>query len=520
MNHSLKPAQRMVAILRSMVCGVLGLAALLLPANHASAQNNANANAVYNGWISAFVVQTNGETYFVNTLTDRSYAYMWGQASLITGVEDAYDRSNSPATLATITNMLNTFFNHNSGSDWSWDSWDDDIAWACIPFIRAYQLTGNSAYLSAATNNFNMVWSRGWDNTFGGGIWENMNKQSKNALSNDPFVTIGCFIYQSTGDASYLTKSEQIYAWVRSHIFDTNNGVVNGSINTNGTSGGRLGTSDNVYDSGAFINGANALYQITGNIQYYNDALLAVNYVTNKWAILSANNNNTWGDEYVRALSIFAVQNNLWSQYSSWLQANCTAAWNNRLTTSGYDVTWNEWNTPTPSTVSAMEALSAMTAQVVTAINPSGVLANGTYKIINRNSGLAVDVKGLGTGNGSIVQQYAYNGGANQQWTVTYLGGGLNGGSYKIIGVQSGRALEVAGAGTANGTGIDIYDNTETANQQWMLTATSGGYYRLTPANATSTGLDVQHSATTNSALLEIWGYSGGNSQQWSFQAP
>jgi lysophospholipase L1-like esterase len=146
----------------------------------------------------------------------------------------------------------------------------------------------------------------------------------------------------------------------------------------------------------------------------------------------------------------------------------------------------------------------------------SGPVVNGTYKIINRNSGLAVDVKGLNTTNGSPVQQYGYNGGANQRWTVTSLGGS----TYKIIGVQSGLALDVVGSGTANGTGIDIWPYSGGANQQWSLTATSGGNYRLTPSNATGSALDVQHSGTTNSIPLQIWNYNGGNSQQWSFQAP
>ena len=147
----------------------------------------------------------------------------------------------------------------------------------------------------------------------------------------------------------------------------------------------------------------------------------------------------------------------------------------------------------------------------------SGPIANGTYKIINRNSGLGVDVTGAQITNGTPVEQWTYNGGNNQRWQVTNVGGSI----YKIIGVQSGLALDVVGSGTANGTRIDIWPyNSSFANQQWGITATSGGYYRLTPQNATGSALDVQHSATTNGAPLEIWTYGGGNSQQWSFQAP
>ncbi len=146
----------------------------------------------------------------------------------------------------------------------------------------------------------------------------------------------------------------------------------------------------------------------------------------------------------------------------------------------------------------------------------TGPIANGTYKIINRNSGLAMDVKGASTANGAVVQQYTYGGGNNQRWTVTNVGGG----QYKIIGVQSGLALDVVGAGTANGTAIDIWPYGGGANQLWSFIATSGGYYRMIPANAASTALDVPNSATTNGVALQIWVANGGNNQQWALQAP
>jgi hypothetical protein len=149
-------------------------------------------------------------------------------------------------------------------------------------------------------------------------------------------------------------------------------------------------------------------------------------------------------------------------------------------------------------------------------VTSGGPVANGTYKIINRNSGLALDVVGAGTANGTLVDQWTYNAASNQKWTVTSLGGG----EYSVVGVGSGKNLDVVGAGTANGTGIDIYSSNGNSNQKWSFTATSGGYYRLTPANATGSCLDVKGSSTSAGALTELWTYSGGNSQQWIFQSP
>jgi len=144
------------------------------------------------------------------------------------------------------------------------------------------------------------------------------------------------------------------------------------------------------------------------------------------------------------------------------------------------------------------------------------LIANGTYKIVARHSGKAVEVASSGTADGSNVDQRSYSGGNNQRWTVTHLGNN----QYSIIGVQSGKALEVSGWGTANGSNVQIWTYGGGSNQKWTVSATSGGYYRLTPTHATSMGLDVNGVSTADGANIQIWTYSGGNNQQWIFQAP
>jgi endoglucanase len=145
-----------------------------------------------------------------------------------------------------------------------------------------------------------------------------------------------------------------------------------------------------------------------------------------------------------------------------------------------------------------------------------GIIANGTYKIVARHSGKALDVNGGGTADGSNVIQWSYGGGNNQRWTVTHLGNN----QYSIIGVQSGKALEVSNWGSSNGSNVQIWTYGGGTNQKWTVTATSGGYYRLTPTHATSMALDVNGVSTADGANVQIWTYGGGNNQQWIFQAP
>ena len=173
-------------------------------------------------------------------------------------------------------------------------------------------------------------------------------------------------------------------------------------------------------------------------------------------------------------------------------------------------------NTTLSTSQGAQAAFSWWTTYQWAAPTNGTTIANGTYKIVSRNSGLALEVLNGGTTNGSQVDQNTYSGSSNQKWTVTNLGNGV----YKIIGVGSGRSVDIASASTANGAKVQIWDYYGNTNQQFTITATSGGYYRITPQNATSSCLDVSGASTSPGAFVQLWTWYGANNQQWTFQAP
>ena len=149
--------------------------------------------------------------------------------------------------------------------------------------------------------------------------------------------------------------------------------------------------------------------------------------------------------------------------------------------------------------------------------NPGGqIIANGTYRMNCRNSGKALDAYGWGTADGTNVDQYAYGGGNNQRWRVTYLSNG----EYSIINVNANKALDVSGGSVANGANVQLWTNYTASNQKWYITATSGGYYRVSPVHAPASALDVNGASTADGANVQIWAWGGGNNQQWSFSAP
>ncbi|HEU5123945.1 MAG TPA: TIM-barrel domain-containing protein, partial [Verrucomicrobiae bacterium] len=326
----------------------------------AVADQSGPARAAFDAYNQAFLVRANGQTYYKRSLTDNSYAGTWVQALEIQLAEDAYDRTKSVADQQLVHDLLTTFL-AKENYDWSLDTWNDDIAWMTIACVRGYKITGNPDLLNKAISAWNMAYNRGWDSALGGGIWEEMNlKDAKCALSNDPMIVAGCALYEITGETAYLTKCQDIYAWVRTNLFNPTNGQIYECVRSNGV----VAVSDNPYNSGAFINAANCLHNLTGDTNYFNDALLAASHVINNTAILAdgGRGDSSWADQFARGLSYFARDNNLWGLYQSWMSTNANAAWNARRT--DLNITWNDWKTQTPTdNCYSLECLSAAVIQ-------------------------------------------------------------------------------------------------------------------------------------------------------------
>jgi predicted alpha-1,6-mannanase (GH76 family) len=374
------------------------------------------ADAAYENWLVAYLVHNGNQTYLVNSLTDRNFAFMWQQAYMIWTIEDTYNRTQSPDQKQLINDLLNTFIWQNK-SDLTWDGWDDDMEWGIIALIKGYQITGNGAALNSAIFNWSAVNSRGLDNAFGGGIWEKLPKgysSSKVVLCNCPQVVGGLALYQVTGQASYLTTSEAIYAWTWTNTFiataaQATNGMVLGQVNegvgyanTNNT-GIALKQSNNSYNSGLFAMAASELYQVTGTTQYLSDALLAANQKVNSQPILNEDhvaNGDFGGEMMVRGVALIAGQdqNNLWPAYGPWLQANATAAWNERRT--DYNITHNNWTTATPAGTNDLDSMESEAAVLVQQM-PTNI--PGFVSATNKLSGTIIGTSGSWNNSGNTI---------------------------------------------------------------------------------------------------------------------
>jgi len=485
------------------------------------------AVAAFNGYNSAFLVQ-NGQTFYAESIGSTTTEREWSEALDIEVALDAYRHTHSAADRALAIALLNslTYYNGPNGvyGYWVGDGWDDNLAWMANVYIQGYLLFGTADYLNQAETGWNNGYNEGWDTTVdGGGIWEERpNDTSKCALSNDPFVWEGVQLYLATGDSSYLTKAEQIYAWVRANLVNTtssnNNlgapGQVNGCM---GTDGQIQGQSDNMYDAGGFIEAAASLYKATGNSEYSTDAVRTINHVMGEGSTIpyaGGESGHAWAYWVFRGMSDYATASSTWSTYQSYIQNNANAAWNQRNTQ--YNITWNDWSNPTSLSSAEPNEMSSAAA-IWQHLPPPGVNLSGTWEIQNVNSGLALEVSGASKSNKAAIVQEPFASGNNAYlWTFTLTSGGY----YQIVNVNSGQAINVSASSGLSEALIDQWPPEGSMNpgsDEWLPVVNSDGYsfYNLNSYQA----LEVPGFSTSPGKQLDQYFGNGGTNQEFKLIA-
>jgi hypothetical protein len=162
-------------------------------------------------------------------------------------------------------------------------------------------------------------------------------------------------------------------------------------------------------------------------------------------------------------------------------------------------------------------AACAVVAGSVVAVSTTGASAatvdvTAWYEIVNRNSGKALDVCGVSTGDGACVQQYTRSGGQNQQWQFVDSGSGY----YRVRARHSGKVLDVYNWSTADNGAIVQWPDHNGNNQQFRLADSPDGYVRLISRHSNK-ALQVQNSSTADGARVVQFTDNGANSQQWQF---
>ncbi|MFJ9542300.1 ricin-type beta-trefoil lectin domain protein, partial [Streptomyces sp. NPDC101225] len=151
-------------------------------------------------------------------------------------------------------------------------------------------------------------------------------------------------------------------------------------------------------------------------------------------------------------------------------------------------------------------SLPASAALAVTALTLSTALlsaspAQAATGTITGLAGKCLDVAGANSANGTAVQLYDCNGTAAQQWSVG------SDGTIRAL----GKCLDVTGNSTADGAQLQLWSCTGGANQRWTVTAA----HDIVNPQANKC-MDATGNSSANGTRAQIWSCTGAANQKWT----
>jgi hypothetical protein len=145
--------------------------------------------------------------------------------------------------------------------------------------------------------------------------------------------------------------------------------------------------------------------------------------------------------------------------------------------------------------------------------------SNKCYKVLNRNSGKAIEVQNNSTAKNARIVQGTFTNSPSQLFKFTTTTSGPEAGYYRIIPrnrATGANYFDVIGSSTANGTAVQQNNFTTGQNQQFEISSSSGGSYTI-KARHSGKFLGIAGASTANGAALQQFdgNTNGGDNQQF-----
>ena len=145
--------------------------------------------------------------------------------------------------------------------------------------------------------------------------------------------------------------------------------------------------------------------------------------------------------------------------------------------------------------------------------------SDGSYEIVNVNSGKALDVCNGVAENNAIVQQYSRNNSQAQRWFIRDSGAG-----YYLQSALGNWVLDLSGGNTANGAAIRLYTPNGTASQLFVVSSSdiniaTGVSMIITSAANKKLVTDVTGASTANGARVQLYSSNNTDAQKYRFES-
>ncbi|EHI75315.1 N-acetylmuramoyl-L-alanine amidase sle1 [Streptococcus criceti] len=153
---------------------------------------------------------------------------------------------------------------------------------------------------------------------------------------------------------------------------------------------------------------------------------------------------------------------------------------------------------------------------IATLVPSDRTISDGDYHIVlASNPEFGIDVSGAGSANGTNIQLYRNTTFDNQIFTVSFLGDGF----YKLVHKATGKALDVNAGSTKNGTNVQLWESNGTEAQQWVIKQSSGNNTYEIVSRRNGLVLDVANGTVANNSNLQVYIPNQSAAQKFKFIA-
>jgi predicted alpha-1,6-mannanase (GH76 family) len=158
----------------------------------------------------------------------------WNSANAITVLTN-YARVSSSRQYDSV--LANTFTAAQKTNAGFLNKFYDDEGWWALAWIDAYDLSRNKEYLAMAQSIFADM-AASWDDACGGGIWWSKDKNYKNAIANELFLSVAAHLaHRASGSArrQYTQWGRKEWKWFEASGMINAESLINDGLNQDRT---------------------------------------------------------------------------------------------------------------------------------------------------------------------------------------------------------------------------------------------------------------------------------------------